>query len=88
VREAQAIAAGRRAADILSDEVFVAMISLLRNAAVDRWASATTVDARETEHKRLEAVAYLVSELKALAAQGRRIEAEIARRRDDGEAQR
>lgn len=77
------IAAGVRAQALLEDEVFVAAVSVVASGCVEAWKAAATVEDREAAHARLVALNAVAAELRGIASQGRRIAAEIERRRTE-----
>lgn len=80
------MAAGVRAQALFDDEVFVAAVSVVAAGCVETWKAAGTVDDREAAHARLVALNAVAAELRGIAAQGRRIAAEIERRRTERNA--
>lgn len=82
------MAVGTRAAALLEDEVLLAAFSACRDGCVESWKAGATLEEREAAHAQLKALNEVAKQLRALAAQGRHIAAEIERRREAASASR
>lgn len=86
--EGEMMAVGVRAQALLDDEVFVASLSVVAAGCVEAWKASGTVEEREAAHARLVALNAVAAELRGIASQGRRIAAEIERRRTERKTER
>lgn len=82
------MAIGVRAQALLDDEVFVASLSVVAEGCVAAWKASGSVEEREAAHARLVALNAVAAELRGIASQGRRIAAEIERRRAERKTER
>lgn len=66
----KAIDDGRRATEILNDDVFKQAVANARQKIIETWEAATSAEAREKAHSKLAALSAVVAELGAQESTG------------------